>query len=107
MPEKESTQELAERCTEWANERTFAAWIGTGLALVAGGLASAKLLASVEPQWLVRVAGTIFVLDFRTYWEVTQDLKKEEVETTLTWFLRVLTLMLIVVAVIASVLIHV
>ena len=79
-----------------------------------GGLASARLLTLVEPQWLVRVAGTIFVLlgciifllGFRTYWEVIRDLKQEEVETTSTWFLRVLTLMLIIVAVIALVLIY-
>jgi putative membrane protein len=67
MEERANSQKLAARRTEWADERTrmagertFAAWIRTGLALVAGGLASARLLTSVEPQWLVRVMGSIF-----------------------------------------------
>jgi putative membrane protein len=122
MQEKEGTQELAERRTEWAAERTwmagersFAAWIRTGLALVAAGLASARLLTSVEPQWLVRamgtifvaMGGTIFVLGFRTYLEVARNLKEEEVETTSSWFLGVLTIMLIAVAVLAPILIFV
>jgi len=122
MDEKPNTQELAERRTEWADERTrmagertFAAWIRTGLALVAGGLASARLLSSVEPQWLVRamgaifvlMGGSIFVLGFRTYWEVAKDLTEEEIETTSAWFLGVLTLMLIVVAVLALILVFV
>ncbi len=97
-----------------AGERTFAAWLRTGLALMAGGLAAARLLTSVEPQWLVRVAGTIFVvmggtifvLGFRTYREVSQDLKEEDVETTSSWGLGLLTLMLIVVAVIVLILIY-
>ena len=43
-----------------AGERTFAAWIRTGLALTVTGLASARLMTSVEPLWLVRVMGAIF-----------------------------------------------
>jgi putative membrane protein len=49
MEEGPSTQELAERRTAWADERTrmagertFTVWIRTGRALLAIGLASAQ-----------------------------------------------------------------
>jgi putative membrane protein len=115
-----NSQDLARLRTEWADERTrmaaertFAAWIRTGLALVAAGLASTRLLTSVEPQWLVRtmgiicilLGGTIFALGFRTYWDVGQDIKGEEVEATSAWFLGLLTLMLLVAAGLALVLV--
>jgi hypothetical protein len=56
-----STKLAIER-TRMAEERTFASWVRTGLALVAGGLASARLLTAVQPEWLVRAMGTIFIL---------------------------------------------
>jgi putative membrane protein len=52
----------ADARTRMADERTFAAWIRTGLALVAAGLATTRLLTSVEPQWLVRAMGSILIL---------------------------------------------
>jgi putative membrane protein len=98
-----------------AGERTFAAWIRTGLALVAAGLASARLLSSLQPQWLVRTMGTIFVLmggsifviAFRTYHEIVQDLKEEEVQATSVWFVGLLMILLIVASILALVLVFV
>ena len=119
MAEK-NAQELAESRTAWADERTrmaeertFAAWIRTGLSLVGAGLAAAKLMASVEPQWLVRtlgcifvfLGGSIFVLGFMTYREVAQNLKEEEIKTTSVGFIGALTSLLIVASILVMVLI--
>jgi putative membrane protein len=40
-----------------ANERTFLAWIGTALAVVAGGIAAAKALSFHHEVWRWTVAG--------------------------------------------------
>ena len=117
-----SSHDLARFRTEWADERTrmaaertFAAWLRTGLALVAGGLATARLLTSIEPAWLVRamgvilivLGGTIFALGFRTYREMSQDLKEEEIESTSVWFLGLMTLVLLLAAAVALVMVFV
>ena len=120
--EEPSSHDLARTRTEWADERTwmaaertFAAWLRTGLALVAGGLGMARLLTSIEPGWLVRamgvilivLGGTIFALGFRTYHELSQELKEEEIESTSVWFLGLMTLMLLLAAAFALILIFV
>jgi putative membrane protein len=122
MEEETNTQELARRRTEWADERTrmagertYFAWLRTGLALVAAGLATARLLSSLEPQWLVRTMGVIFImlgvsifaLGFRTYYEVARELKEEGVSATSYWFIGILTLLLIVAAMGALILVFV
>ena len=110
-----SSHDLARFRTEWADERTFAAWLRTGLALVAGGLATARLLTSIEPGWLVRamgvilivLGGTIFALGFRTYREMSKELKEEEIESASAWFLGLMTLMLLLAAAVALILVFV
>jgi putative membrane protein len=69
MEKMPNAQDLAEIRTGWADERTrmagertFTAWIRTGMALVAAGLATTGLLTSVEPQWLIRAMGAIFIV---------------------------------------------
>ena len=44
-----------------ANERTFLAWVRTGLALLAGSVALASLVHDFGPRWL-RIAITVFLL---------------------------------------------
>lgn len=122
MDTEPSNQELAEIRTHWADERTrmagertFAAWLRTGLALVAAGLASARLLRALEPSWLVRsmgvifiiLGGTIFVLGYKTYLEVTRELTEEQVNTTSYRLAGVLTLALVVASMAALVLVFV
>lgn len=60
---------LAEDRTDWAfertllaNDRTFSAWIRTGLTTVAAGFAVTRLLTEVEPTWLISWLGIIFVV---------------------------------------------
>jgi putative membrane protein len=103
-------QQLAGEQTNWAHERTrlakertFAAWLRTALATIGVGLAIAKLLPSVEPQWLIRVLGILFVvsggvmiiLGFRAYHDVLKKLEKEGFKGISTWFINGLTLVLL------------
>ena len=60
---------LSERRTEWAyertllaNERTFIAWLRTGLAITAGAAIVARLLANANPGWLVDLLAIVLVL---------------------------------------------
>lgn len=38
-----------------ANERTFLAWIRTGLAVLAGGIVLHEFVSGLEPRWIVPV----------------------------------------------------
>ncbi len=93
MNKESSSEELAEGRTNWAHERTrlakertLAAWLRTGLATAGVGLALAKLLPSLQPQWLIRTLGVIFViaggiiflLGFTTYHNVFKKLEKRD-----------------------------
>jgi len=97
---------LPEAGTNWAHERTrlakertLAAWLRTGLATVGVGLALAKLLPSLQPQWLIRTLGIIFVIaggiiflfGFKTYHEVFEKLKKEGFKGVSSWYMGGLT----------------
>jgi putative membrane protein len=126
-PPDDLQQNLAEERTNWAHERTdwahertrlakertLAAWIRTALASVGIGLVVVRLLPSVEPRWLVRAFGIIFVLSgavifllgFRTYCGVLKKLEKEGFEGTPAWFIGVLTAVLALSSVLGLVLV--
>lgn len=53
--------ELSERRTLLAAERTYAAWVRTALAALASGVGSRALLAGVLPEWLASLTGTLLV----------------------------------------------
>lgn len=48
--------------TVLANERTYAAWIRTGLAALAAGIAIEKFLVDVMPTWSIRSIAIILIL---------------------------------------------
>jgi len=48
--------------TVLANERTYAAWLRTGLAFLAAGLGAARFMADVLPGWTLRVIVAIMIL---------------------------------------------
>jgi putative membrane protein len=48
--------------TVLANERTFAAWMRTGLAALVGGLAVERLLIDVHPAWLIRGVAVVLIV---------------------------------------------
>ena len=54
--------DLARQRNLLANERTFSAWVRTGLAAVVAGLGIARLLDSGEWMWMARVIGAILIL---------------------------------------------
>lgn len=54
--------DLAEDRTMLANERTYASWMRTGMAAVAVALGFRALLRSFEPDWVVKLIATVFIL---------------------------------------------
>ena len=47
------------RRTRLSNERTFSAWIRTGLALLVSGFATTRLLDEIGPAWLLSTVGVV------------------------------------------------
>ena len=54
--------QLAADRTIFAAERTYAAWVRTGLASLASGVGASKLLDKLLPNWTIRVVATVLVL---------------------------------------------
>ncbi len=52
---------LANESTRLAQERTYAAWMRTGLSLLAAGFAVAKLLPGAHHSWALRTVGVILI----------------------------------------------
>jgi putative membrane protein len=48
--------------TQLASERTFSAWVRTGLALLVAGFAATRLLEETGPAWLISLVGATLVL---------------------------------------------
>ena len=55
------TTQLAGDRTVLAAERTYAAWVRTGLTALAAGVGARKLLADVVAAWLATTAGLVLV----------------------------------------------
>ncbi len=45
-----------------AEERTFSAWMRSGLAAVGAAVAIVKMLPNSEPRWLVQLLGVILIV---------------------------------------------
>lgn len=81
----EKQQRWALERTRLAKERTFAAWLRTGLASAIAGLGIVKLLPDLRPEWIGKATGLLlilssalaFILGFRTYYIVLKKLEKE------------------------------
>lgn len=63
------SQDSADRRTElaadrnvFAAERTYAAWVRTGLAALASGVGAQTLLEGALPEWSVRIVGSMLIL---------------------------------------------
>src|ERR687887_575828 len=53
--------ELAANRTVLAAERTYAAWVRTGLMSLAAGVGAKKTLGGVLPEWVVVLTGSVLV----------------------------------------------
>ena len=53
---------LAADRTVFAAERTYAAWVRTGLASLASGIGAHALLDDVVPFWMAGLSGTVLIL---------------------------------------------
>lgn len=58
----ESTHDSATDRTLMAEERTYSAWVRTGLTSLATGLAIDKLIPDAQPPWLVPLLGLVLVV---------------------------------------------
>jgi putative membrane protein len=99
--------------TRLAKERTFAAWLRTGLASAITGLGLVKLLPGLRPEWMGKAIGLllvfssalIFVLGFRTYYIVLKKLEKEGFKGMSTKIIGTLAFCFLLVAILAFVII--
>jgi len=57
-----NTTDLAIQRTRMDNERDLIAWLRTGLAITGFGAVIPGLLANIEPEWLVDLIATLFVI---------------------------------------------
>jgi putative membrane protein len=117
-----SKHDLAEDRTEWAHrrnlmakERTFAGWVRTAMSAIAVGLAAARLLRDLEPQWLVMALGAglivlgITALGFGlwSYRQTARQLERAGIRGLPLWLAAAFTLLLVVAAAAALALVFV
>ena len=97
--------------TVLANERTYAAWIRTGLTALAAGVAIEKFMVGVIPAWGVRSIAVILILTsavafFVAAWRYTHlgvRLGSADVKAVPSYLTTAASLLLIACAVIALV----
>jgi len=117
---EEEKQPLFDSQTQWAfertklaKERTLAAWLRTGLAIVAAGFAIAKLLPISDPRWLIQLVSAIFIIlgamtfgiGFYSYYELVRKFAAEGFKSPLVWLMGILTTTLMFGAVVVLVLV--
>lgn len=58
----DAKHDSADDRTLMAEERTFSAWVRTGLTSLATGLAIVKLMPETQPAWIVPALGSVLVI---------------------------------------------
>ncbi len=90
-----------------AEQRTYSAWVRTGLTSSATGFAIAKLMTETEPAWLVRCLAILFLstgacMFLLAFWAYRNALSKLSVGTAggiPSWILAMMSLALLIAAV--------
>ena len=109
----ESRNKWAHERTRLAKERTFAAWLRSGLATVGVGLGLVKLFPKVEPRWLMQMSGLlficaggiIFVVGYKTYHTVIKKMEKEGFKGIPSLYMGILTIMMLLGAISALIIV--
>lgn len=93
-----------------ANERTYLAWVRTGLALIAGGIAIRIFISDVGATWLLGAAAVGFtvlggVLTFTSYWHWlhVQEAMRQELPLPTQRGPLILTIGMVLLAVVVTI----
>lgn len=97
-----NTTTLAMQRNIMANERTFSAWLRTGLALIVAAIALPRIIHFVNWGWAVKLIGLIFIAIAATvfivaYWRYEAESKKlicAGAVMTPAWLIKILTVLL-------------
>ncbi|WP_317055942.1 YidH family protein [Roseovarius rhodophyticola] len=84
MAEDSEPEEKARVRTEWAadrtimaNERTFSAWMGTGLGAVGVAIGLKAVFGAFEPTWAAKMVASLFLLiAILIYWSARTQARK-------------------------------
>lgn len=109
MADAPSKDDTALDRTVLAEERTFSAWVRTGLAGVATGVAIVKLMPEAEPRWLLQLLGGVFIvvggiafgLGFWAYREALLKWKNTTPRAMPFWLIAGMSFLLLLSAVLA------
>ena len=104
-----NTTTLAMQRNIMANERTFSAWLRTGLALVVAAIALPRIIHFVNWAWTIRLVGIIFIVIAVAifgvaYWRYeaeSKNLKCAGAIMTPTWLIKILTILLMATAIVS------
>ena len=95
--------------TVLANDRTYQAWIRTGLSLFASGLGAARFLKEEMPLWsLLLVSSVLLILSALAflqagwrYKHINIKFKSLDVETRPAWQMNLVSILLALIAVVS------
>ena len=101
--ERPNKRSLSLDATVLANERTFQAWVRTGLAALASGLGIAKFFSETLPLWMLLTIASImiafsigaFLLASWRYNNLHFRMQELDVEATPPWVVRLISFSLI------------
>lgn len=92
-----------------ANERTFSAWLRTGLALIVAAIALPRIIHFVNWSWTIKLVGVIFIIIAAAifvvaYWRYEAESKKlmcAGAIMTPAWLLKILTILLMIISILS------
>ena len=100
---------MARQRTVMANERTFSAWMRTGLALVVAAIALPRIIHFVRWAWTLKLVGIIFLFIAAVVFYIAYS--RYDIENKLlirvggiatpSWLLKLLTIALLATAIIS------
>ncbi len=104
-----NTTTLAMQRNVMANERTFSAWLRTGLALMVAAIALPRIIHFVNWAWTLKLIGLIFIAIAATvfivaYWRYEAESKKlmcAGAVMTPAWLIKILTILLMITSIIS------